>query len=460
MSLPPGPPLPAIVQTLLFILAPIAYEKAIARRWGDLYTSNNMAFGKEVVIADPELVKQIFTGDPNVLHAGEANSGLGTLLGKRSVFVLDGPQHLRHRRMLMPPFHGDRLQAYAGTMRAITEQVVDQWQPGAAFPLHSAFQRITLDVILRTVFGLDLGPRHAELLDRLTRLFACIQSPLGMLLMAPEFQKDLGPWWPWGEFQRQLRAADALIYAQIRERRVERENTPTASRNDVLSLLLEATDDQGAGLTDAELRDELMTLLTAGHETSATSLSWAFERILNHPEVEAKLRAELDAVAPNRAITAEDLPKLEYLDATIKEVMRVRPVVLGVGRRLKAPITLRGYEIPAGTGIQPSIYAVHRRPDLYPEPERFLPERFVGKKPDPYGYFPFGGGVRRCIGMAYALYEMKIVLATVLRRVKLRLEKPRPLGFVLRAFLISPAGGTRVVLVERLPERAAVAAPS
>ncbi len=466
MSLPPGPPLPALAQTLLFIAIPTQFGEALSKRYGDIYTFKNTAFGTEVILQSPELVRQVFTGDPDVLHAGEANRGLGAILGDRSVLLLDGKEHLRHRRLMLPPFHGERMQAYAETMRSICEEEVARWREGATFSLHPGMQRVTLDIILRTVFGIGLGPRHDDLRDRLTTVFNRIQSPIGMLMMMPELQRDLGPFTPWSAFQRELAAADALIFAEIEDRRAERaqatasgEGEGSKRRDDVLSMLLDAKDEQGQGLTDRELRDELMTLLAAGHETTATAICWAFERILNHPEVEKKLRQELDEVLGDRPITSADLPKLEYLDATIKEVMRLRPALTGVGRRLTEPMAIGGYDLPAGTVLVPSIFAVHRRADLYPEPERFLPERFLGKKLDPYSYFPFGGGVRRCIGMAFALYEMKIMMATMLQKTKLVLAKKGSASVVLRSFVFAPQGGTRVRFVKRLTPSARREAP-
>jgi cytochrome P450 len=452
MSLPPGPSLPAAMQTMAFLLEPMAWAQRVQARYGDVYTVKNAVFGTQVILGDPELIRQVFTGDPDVFHAGEANQSLGIVVGDRSLLLLDGAEHIRHRRLMLPPFHGERMHAYAETMRSITDRAVDGWAPGAAFSLHPTMQQITLDIILRTVFGLELGARHDELSTRLTTLFNRLQSRFGMLMMIPALQVDVGPLTPWAAFKRERSLADALLYAEIADRRAELASAGAKPRrNDVLTMLLEARDEHGQGLEDHELRDELMTLLAAGHETTATALCWAFERILNHPEVERKLLAELDAVAPKRAVTGEDLPRLEYLEATIKEVMRMRPVITGVARRLKAPIKIRGWDIPPGTVIVPSIHQVHHRADLYPDPQRFYPERFLGKKTDPYSYFPFGGGVRRCIGMAFALYEMKTVLAAVLRRARLRLAERRALGVELRSFVFAPEGGTRVVLDQRLP---------
>ena len=450
MSLPPGPSSPAIVQTLQFLFAPATLGLTNVKRYGDVHTIRNSALGTMVILADPELIKQVFTGDPDVLHAGEANRSLELLVGDYSLLLLDGAEHLRHRRMLLPPFHGARMQAYAEIMRTITEEALAAWTEGQTFSLHPTMQTITLEIILRTVFGVDRGRRHDQLTRELTTLFNRMTTSFGMLMMVPAFQRNLGPFTPWAAFVEDKRRVDELLYAEITERRAELADPAGRRRDDVLTMLLDARDEQGGGLNDRELRDELITLLAAGHETTATALCWAFERILNHPEVEARLRAELAGVAHDRAITPEDLPRLEYLDATIKEVLRMRPVIPTVARKLTAPMKIREWTIPAGVLLAPAINMIHWNEAYYPEAERFKPERFLGKKTDPYTYFPFGGGTRRCIGMAFAIYEMKIVLATVLRRTKLKLPRAGTLATELRTFVMAPKDGTRVIFEQRL----------
>jgi cytochrome P450 len=282
-----------------------------------------------------------------------------------------------------------------------------------------------------------------------------VQSPLGMLLVVPAFQRDMGRLTPWAAFVRERERVDALIYAEMKERREALASPGGEDRDDVLSLLLKARDEEGRAMTDVELRDELMTLLVAGYETTATALCWVFEKILSHPEVCARIVAEVDAagVGSDPAVAnerlKEQLARLEYVDAAIKEALRLRPVVPMIARKTKRPISLGGYEIPAETMVLPAAYATQRRADLYPDPETFRPERFLSKKPDPYTWFPFGGGVRRCLGMAFALYEMKVVVATVLSRVRLRLRKRAPLRVVLRGFSFAPEGGTAVVVEGR-----------
>ncbi|MEO7328974.1 MAG: cytochrome P450 [Minicystis sp.] len=445
-GLPPGPALHPILQTLHFLIAPEASTLSAMKRWGDLYTIETIVFGKEVAVVDPELVKQIFTGDPDVFHAGEANTALGPMVGLRSLLLLDGAEHLRERRLMMPAFHGERMQAYAETMAEVTERIISSFRAGDRFSLHHPMQRITLEIILRTVFGLADGPRRDRIRDCLAAFMNKAQSRLSLLMMIPALQRDLGGYSPWAAFKRLRAEVDALIYAEIADRRAELARPESERRSDVLSMFLGARDESGQGMGDVELRDELMTLLVAGHETTATALCWAFEQVLGNPAVHERLLAEIDGAAAEGKARPDELTRLEYLDATIKEVLRRRPVIPVVGRKLKRSIVLGGYEIPAETLIVPSIYGIHRRPDVYPDPEVFRPERFLGKKTDPYSWFPFGGGVRRCLGMAFAMYELKIVLATVLRRVHLRLVKPAPLAVVLRSFVFAPEGGTEVVI--------------
>ena len=417
---------------------PVEWQSWATRRFGDLYTAVNLVFGVQVSTSDPELIKQVFTGDPNVFHAGEGNAPLIPIVGSRSVLVLDGDEHLRRRRLVMPPFHGERMQAHTDTMLRVTEEMIRGWRPGHEMSLYPSMQQLTLEVILRAVFGLSTGPRLDDFRERMTALLARVQSATGMLLMVPALQRDLGPLTPWAAFKRELDHVDAFVYAEIAERRAE---PADANRNDVLSLLVRARDEDGGSLSDAEIHDDLMTLVIAGHESTATELCWAFAEILTHPEVEARLLAEIDEKA---SLLPGRIAELEYLDAVVKETLRLHPVIGNLGRRIKESVTLRNHEIPKETIVSPSIVMTQRRADLYPEPEAFKPERFLGKKTDHSMYLPFGGGARRCLGAAFALYEMKVVLATVLGRVRLQSIRRTPPRTVLRSLAFAPAGGTRV----------------
>jgi cytochrome P450 len=439
MALPPGPRAPGFLGLLLWMARPVASFEEQFRKYGDLYSVKNPLFGTEVLVSHPELIKQIFTGDPDVFHAGEANQVLGPVVG-RSVLALDGMEHRRQRKLLTPPFHGKRLLVYADAMHAITRRVLGGWPRGERFALLPSMQRITFDVILETVFGAREGATIESLRARLGALVETIQSPIAMLWMLPAFQRDLGPLTGWASLKRALAAGDEAIYAVIAEARAE----GPAGRSDVLAMLLEAVDEEGQPMTDRELRDELVTLLFAGHETTATALCWAVEEIVRRPEVLARVLDEVDHAGgePWRA-------ELPYLDATIKEVLRLRPIVPLVARKLTAPITLRGFEIPAGTFVVPCIYNAQRHPDYWDEPTAFRPERFLDNKPDPHAWLPFGGGTRRCIGMAFALYEMRVVLATVLSHVTLRVRDAPP-RVKLRSFTFAPKGGAPVVVGDRI----------
>ncbi len=429
------------IQTVAWVGRPIPFMNWCHKHWGDVIRLKLQPMDV-VLVSDPDTIRRVFTGDADEFRAGEVNVILEPLVGSHSVLLLDGAEHMRHRKLLLPAFHGERMRLYAQTMQEITERTVGEWGDGETIALHPHMQSITLEVILRTVFGVDEGAGLVELRDQLRRVLGVVDSPASSFLLVPAFRRKLGPWAPWDRFVAELERANALIYREIARRRAS--SASSAERSDMLSMLLEARDEAGAPLSDVELRDELVTALVAGHETTATALSWAFERILATPEVYARVREELSAVLGGGPLLAEHLGRLEYLDATIKEVLRLRPVIPMVGRKLHAPLRIGEWEIPPGFAVAPSIYLTHRRPDVYPDPEAFRPERFLGKRPDPYSWLPFGGGVRRCLGMAFALYEMKVVMATVLARVSLELAQPAPIRTVRRAITFSPEGGTRV----------------
>jgi cytochrome P450 len=449
-----------LVQTIAYLADPTRFLDACQRRYGDVFTIETAMFGVEVAVVRPEDIKQIFTGDPDVLRAGEANVILEPLVGPRSVLLLDGAEHLRQRRLLMPPFHGERMLAYAETMRSITEQVVASLPVGRPFELHPHMQRITIEIILRTIFGVDEGARCDDLRDALTAILDRLSSASQAIWQIPPLRHEIFGLSPWASFKRDVRRADDLIYQQIARRRAERAQGGPA-REDVLAMLLDARDDEGRSMTDPELRDELMTLLVAGHETTASMLCWAFDLILADARVRDRLAFEIRAVTGGRALAPADVGRLEYLDAVIKEVLRLRPVIPAVGRRLKAPMVVGGHLLPAETLVIPAIYLTHRLPELYPDPSAFRPERFLDKKPDPYGWLPFGGGIRRCVGLAFALYEMKVVIATMLAQLRLRKARPEPAAIQIRGFTFAPRRGAEVVVEGRIEAgRARAGAPS
>jgi cytochrome P450 len=445
MALPPGPRWPVVFQTIAFLHSGHPWIERASKRFGDLFTIRTLIYGTQVLTSDPAIIKQVFTGDPDVFHVGVASTS--PVGGDRSVLVVDGEPHRRLRRLLMPPFHGERMQAYAEAMRSITERVVAGWKVGQPFSLFPSMQRITLDVILANVFGLPEGPRRDLFADRLKTLIELFVSPLGPFFLIPALQRDLGPLYPWRRLKAQFDSNEALMYEEIAGRRARLAQPGAERPDDILSLLLDVRDEDGQGMPDQEIRDQLSAILAAGYETTASSLAWAFERILAHPAVYDRLIAEIDQATAQGKTAAADLSQLEYLDATIKEVLRQRSSVPMLIRRVTRPTIVRDYELPAGAVISASVYLTHRRPDLYPEPDAFQPERFLGKKIDPYIYLPFGGGARRCLGAAFALQELKVVVATVLKKLRLKLVKTPPLKIAPRSIFLAPEGGTEVVLL-------------
>jgi len=445
MSLPPGPRGPTFLQTLGYTYWTFPFFERCARRYGDPFTLRMPGFGAFVMIAAPELIKQVFTGDPEQLHAGKANAMLEPVVGRNSVLLLDGKEHLRQRRLLLPPLHGERMQAYAGLMAQIAAAEVERMPIGERFAIHRHMQAITLQVILRAVFGLDEGAQ----MDELAALLVEFTKPPPSLLVfvPPSFQKygDF-PLSPYRAFLRRREKVDRALRQILREKMA----APDPSRTDILQLLLAARDEEGRAMTEDELRDELVTMLVAGHETTATALSWVFAFVLSNPEVAARLQEEVEGARNGDG--TPDVGKLtsnEYLDAVIKEAMRLRPILPDVVRRVEKPMTVAGYELPVGTMLTPCIHLAHRRAESWPEPARFKPERFLGVKVDPYTWFPFGGGIRRCLGMAFALYEMKIVVGVTLLGARLRLATGDPLKVVRRSITLAPAGGTPVVIDAR-----------
>jgi len=441
-GLPPGPETPPLLQALRWARWPITFLEESAARFGEVFTVRLPGSPPIVMFSSPEALKDIFTGDENDLRAGEANARLEPLLGSSSVLLLDGDQHMRERRLLLPPFHGERMHAYGEAMRAIADRAIDAWPLHETFPIHGRMQAITLDVILKTVFGMDEGAALERLRAQLAELLALASNPLALLggMQVSKNPRALG-----SRVQALRAAVDEALYAQIARRRT----LGAAGRSDVLSLLLEARSEDGQPMTDRALRDELVTLLVAGHETTATSLAWATSRLLENPEVRARLRTELDAAVAEGRTGPAEIARLPYLDATVKESMRLDPVVPIVGRRLTTPLVIGGVSLPAGVVASPCIYLAHRRPARWPEPNAFKPERFLDSRPTPYEFLPFGGGVRRCIGAAFALYEMKIVLAQVLLRVDLVAAPNYRVRVVRRAVTLAPSDGMPVVVEQR-----------
>jgi cytochrome P450 len=423
-------PFPRPVQTAFWSRQARRVLYACQDRYGDMFTLRIAYEGTWVILADPEAIKQVFTGDPKVFHAGEGNEILAPLLGRNSLLVLDEKRHMSQRRLLLPPFHGERMQGYGQTMQEIAAREIGSWPTGTPHKLRPRMQALTLEIILRTVFGVDEGKagKLADLREALRDFLDITTNPrflLPLLIVGPKRIRGVGA------LRRRIDRVDELIYREIAERRQAED---IGEREDVLSMMIGATHEDGSPMSDEEMRDELLTLLVAGHETTATSLSWAVERLVRHPEKLERLRAE---VVEGRE---------EYLTATIQETLRLRPVISIVLRKLTEPVEIGGYELPAGVSVAPCVYLAHRNPEVYPEPERFRPERFLDNPPGTYTWIPFGGGVRRCLGASFAQFEMAVVLRELVKRHEIRPARPKSERIFRRAITETPRRNAEVVL--------------
>ena len=426
-SLPPGPRAPAAVNTLRLVERPLQSLLGWRRSYGDLFTVPLVVFGVGVYVTDPDAIREMLTGDQSDLHAGEANEPLAPVLGKKSVLVLDGREHLRQRKLLLPPFQGSAIQNFRTVIRDVAEAEVGRWREGERLVMRERMRALTFEVIVRAVFGVT----DRERIERLRSALVSLLDMQAVFLMPNALRRDLGRFSPWGRFQRRLNVADGLIYDEIARRRTEAD---LDDRTDVLSLLLRARDEHGQPMADVELRDELMTLLLAGHETTATGLAFAFDLLPRNPEVLARLRDELEG--------GDDA----YLDAVVTESLRLRPVIDASERTLTKPREIGGWTLPAGIRVYPAIAVVHLREDLYPQPFAFRPERFIEEEATSYSWLPFGGGIRRCIGAALAQAEMAEVIRTVVTRVDLEPARPDPEPVVMRGITLVPRHGTPVVV--------------
>jgi cytochrome P450 family 135 len=436
-TLPPGPRTPGLLNGLRYARDPLGYLPRLRDRYGDIFRLSFADFPHIVYVSDPELVKQVFTGDPRQLHAGEANATvLAPALGRSSVLVLDDDAHLRERKLLLPPFHGRALERYRAIMQRAAARDLVSWPVRRPFALRPHMQSVTLEVILRAVYGVRDDARFAEA-ERVVGRFG---ERLDVLMLPAALRRPRFP--PWRRFVAARAALDALVHEEIALRRAAAGDGDEA--DDVLSLLLRARHDDGSAMTDDELRDELVTVVGAGHETTATALTWALERLLRHPTALERLRASLQD------------GETGYLDAVIKETLRVRPVIGDVARVLTAPLEIGGYTVPAGSMVLALITALHTRDDLYPDPHAFRPERFLGDgaASSTYTWIPFGGGVRRCLGAAFAQEEMRVVLREIVLRADLRAADPADERPRMRNVTIAPARGGRMVLQRPLQPRA------
>jgi cytochrome P450 len=427
-ALPAGPSEPPVVQTMRWLLRPVSFLESCRRRFGETFSVRFLGFRTPLVmVSDPEVIRELYATPEHSLPAGRTLALL-PILGARSLLLLEGREHLARRRLMLPPFHGARMRAYESTVREVVAREVESWPEGEPFAIHGHMQRVTLEVILRAVFGVTDAARGARLADRLGRLLA--ETSSAGLQFAVLLSARVGAPDPLVRMAGLRREINALLDLEIAERRAD-------PREDILSMLVAARFEDGEPMDDAEIRDQLMTLLIAGHETTATGLAWTFDLLVRHPGALERLVAEADA------------GEQAYARAVVSESLRLRPVVPLAGRRLAAPLRVDGHELPAGTDVTPAIWLAHTRADRYPEPYAFRPERFLDGAPSGFAWVPFGGGVRRCIGAAFAEMEMRVALAEVLRHRTLRSASGSAERVARRNVTFSPAGGTRVVAVAR-----------
>jgi cytochrome P450 family 135 len=435
-GLPPGPRMPRAVQSAIWYRSAQWLMDQCQARFGEMFTLKIANEGTWVITSDPDTIKQVFTGDSRLLHAGEANRILLPVLGPDSVLLLDDAPHLRQRKLMLPAFHGERMQRYCELMASVAAEEIERWPLDEPYPLRPRMQAMTLEIVLRAVFGVTEGPRMVEMRRELRGLLDAVTDPfkgIAMLALGADRITRIPA------FRRELERVNGPIYAEIAERRTA---TDLAERDDIMSLLLQATHEDGSPMSDSELRDELLTLLVAGHETTANALAWAVERLCRHPERMERLTEEVRS--------GEDA----YLQATIQETLRLRPVISIVLRRLQEPMEIGGRLLPAGASIVPSIHLVHRRADIYPEPLAFRPERFIesegGRAPGTYTWIPFGGGIRRCLGAAFAQFEMEVVLKELVLRRTLAPSRPESERNYRRAITETPRHDAEV-LIRRTP---------
>lgn len=446
------------LRVLRLILQPTGYMEDNVRRYGPVFKIGGDTSPPLVYVGDPELVREIFRLDDGQVVTGQSNGVLRTMVGDHSILLLDGKPHQRQRQLLMPPFHGDRLKAYAQLICAITRQVSAAWQPGQVIVARPPMQSLTLSVILQAVFGLREGERLARLQQMMGTMLDAFAYPVSSsFLFFTALQKDWGPWSPWGRFIRMRQEIRRLIYDEIRDRRRALEPLGAAGaegeRTDILTLLLQARDENGEGMGDAELHDELVTLLLAGHETTASALVWILYWIHYLPEVQQALRAELAGLAPD--CDPLSITQLPYLTAVCQEALRIYPITpTTFVRVLRQPMTLAGYDFAAGTALMPATYIIHQRSDIYPEPKQFRPERFLDRQYGPHEYLPFGGGHRRCVGSALAMMELKLSVATLLQRFEMVLPHSRPLQPARRGLTLAPPASMKLKIKARFPDQA------
>jgi cytochrome P450 len=435
-----------LLETLRLIVNPTRFLEECAAKYGDSFKVRVLGLNSPPVVffSHPQAIADCFAIPAKELDFKRATHVFQPLFGESSIVLQEGRAHNRQRQLLMPPFHGERLQVYGEVICNISREVTRDWCRGTAIRMQAVMSDITLQIILQVVFGVSPGVRYQQLKKLLSCLLEDVtKSWYSSLFFFPPLQKDLGVWSPWGSFLRRRREIDNLIYQEIEERRLEND----VSRTDILSLLMSARDENGQQMTNTELRDQLVSLLLLGYETTAGVLSWVFYLIHSHPEVKDKLMQELNTLGD--ILNPEEVAGLPYLGAVCQETMRLHPIALiCTPRMVKDTVEVAGDKFTSGTVLVPCIYLAHRCPEVYPEPEQFQPERFLNQKFSAYEYLPFGGGYRGCIGAAFSMYELKLVLATIMSSYQLALADNRPVHPVRRGITIVPSGGVRMVVTK------------
>lgn len=446
--LPAGPVLTKSKQFIKLFANPVPFLMDCHKKYGDIFTLNLLGNKTFVVISNPDAIREVFQANPEKLLTGKPNGDvLKTTLGYNSLLTLDGKKHFQHRKILSFPFHGGRMHAYAEIMRQEADKAISKMPDNTEISLLPYMHEITLGVILRAVFGVEDQQRFNDLAKKLSKLLHFIKSKIGLLTMLiPAMHVNLGRFSPWGRLQFILKEVNTALYEEINRRK---EMADLENFDDVLSLLLQATYEDGTKLSDLELRDEMLTMLNAGHETTATSLAWAMYRIHSNPEVLENILQEINAVVGQGEIKQEHVAKLEYLDAVVKETLRLLPIISFVVRELQEPMHIDGYDLPAGVTVVPCIQIAHHRQDFWPDPETFKPERFLNSNISPYNFLPFGGGVRRCLGSGMALYEMKIVLAQMLRKKSFALISGYKPKHMRHGVVIGPSKGMPMLIKQK-----------
>ncbi|MBD6619931.1 cytochrome P450 [Komarekiella sp. 'clone 1'] len=436
---------PALLQTLQLITQPTQFLENCAAKYGDTFTVRVMGLKSPPVVffSHPQAISDCFAVPAQKLDFQKATHVFKPLFGENSIVLKEMRSHQRQRQLLLPAFHGDRIKYFGQSICQITERVIKDWTLDTAVSIHNLMSDITLEIILEVVFGVSPGVRYQQLKTQLSSLLEDVTKPwYSSLFFFPILQQDFGAWSPWGSFLRRRQQIDKLIYAEIHERRWQND-----AGTDILSLLMSARDENGQQMTDQELRDQLVSLLLLGYETTAGVLAWLFHLIHSHPEVENQLIQELNTL--DQTTNPEAITQLPYLTAVCQETLRIYPIALiCTPRMVKDVVEIMGNKFTSGTILVPCIYLAHRRVETYPEADQFRPERFLNQKFSPHEYLPFGGGYRGCIGAVFSMYEMKLVLATILSRFQLTLADHLPVHPVRRGITIVPRGGVQMVVTQ------------